>query len=647
MLFRKTAIRSLKGLKAGLDYVETDWEAKEIGLETTRGIFIDGDPNLVYQTAREIKNGNVGYSMVVSFAENEEELKQKLARKGKDIYDLWEEIKRFLFYGYKEGEIAYSVVAHRGDEGKPHKKEHENFHFHIHIANRLLGTDKPLKFWFFQKDLDLFKAYIDRKYGFKSPLPDNHPYMNLPLERLEELLKNRLRKRKEYLETLYERVNRDDNGPDYPLPFEQPPEPHPPRPNNSTHAMRGVNAYGSRRKKEKEETFFWEVKSYPHEEPPHFLEVRIDLPKKRRPHLFENVCIKTAKEAKKMRKNARTLRQLVELPNLLVYLGIPFYAGVRSDGKPYILARVPWREDKNPSFYAIKGDEGYWRWYDLARKESGTVIDFVQRLRNLSFTEVLDFLTQHLEEIKQVNPQSGKSLTPSLKVEVKDLKNPEEDEDALLWLENLWKLKKFPENLKTATLVLRQKKPKEDKYGRVRLVEVKKEKPAPVMVWIDESGKPVYWRDINPAKEGKGFLQPNIPRLRKGKAKRLYVVEGFTDFLTLYQVDPEAHFLILGTVENTPKAIELLKSYNTYKVYLALDNDRAGRKATEVLKEHLPEAKDISDLYKSYKDFAEFWTEEGYDRVEEIRRSLIPAPVYPRYRPYRPKRDKDDFSPGM
>ncbi|GEM_PF-4054781 len=345
-----------------------------------------------------------------------------------------------------------------------------------------------------------------------------------------------------------------------------------------------------------------------------------------------------------MRKNARTLRQLVELPNLLVYLGIPFYAGVRSDGKPYILARVPWREDKNPSLYAIKGDEGYWRWYDLARNESGTVIDFVQRLENLSFIEALDFLTQHLEEIKRVNSQSGKSLTPSLKVEVKDLKNPEEDEDALPWLLSLWRLEKYPENLKTATLVFHQKKPKEDKYGRVRLVEVKKEKSQPVMVWVDESGKPVYWRDINPAKEGKGFLQPNIPRFRKGKAKRLYVVEGFTDFLTLYQVDPEAHFLILGTVENVRKAVELLKPYNTYKVYLALDNDEAGRRTTKVLKEYLPEAKDISDLYKSYKDFAEFWTEEGHNRVEEIRHSLIPAS---HYRPYRPKRDKDDFSPGM
>jgi len=28
MLFRKTAIRSLKGLKNGLDYVETNWELK-------------------------------------------------------------------------------------------------------------------------------------------------------------------------------------------------------------------------------------------------------------------------------------------------------------------------------------------------------------------------------------------------------------------------------------------------------------------------------------------------------------------------------------------------------------------------------------------------------------------------------------------
>ena len=84
MLFRKTAIRTLKGLKAGLRYVETDWEAKKnFGEDLTRGIFIDGDPNLVYQTAREIKEGDIGYSIVISFAENEEELKKNSPRTGK------------------------------------------------------------------------------------------------------------------------------------------------------------------------------------------------------------------------------------------------------------------------------------------------------------------------------------------------------------------------------------------------------------------------------------------------------------------------------------------------------------------------------------------------------------------------------------
>ena len=427
MLFRKTAIRSLKGLLNGLGYVETDWSAKELGLDKTRGIFIDGDPNLVYQTAREIKEGNIGYSLVISFAENEEELKKKLAQQGKDIYDLWEEIKGFLFYGYKEGEIAYSVVAHRGDEGKPHKQEHENFHFHIHIANRIVGTNKALRFWFYQKDLDLFKAWVDRRYGLKSPLPADHPYMQLPLERIEKLLKERLEKRKQYLEEIYNDLKREGNP--YPNPLEVPKQPAPPKP--------------TPKKKEKKRTVFLEGQ----------LMYQRTGQKKRDVKLFWNSAIFKREEAKKMRYNAKKLRELIELPELLNFFGIPYYSGVRSDGKPYILAKVPWREDRNPSLYALKGKEGYWRWFDLSKQEGGTVIDFVMKYKELTFVETLDYLTQHLEEIKNAKPVGG--LTLPKRVELLNVRPPFEEETLTWkWLTEVWKLERIPSNLKVADLVI-------------------------------------------------------------------------------------------------------------------------------------------------------------------------------------------------
>ena len=624
MLIRKTAIRSLKGLRSGLEYVETDWEAKELGEDMPRGIFIDGDPNLVYQTAREIKEGNVGYSLVISFAENEEELKKKLAEKGRDIYDLWEEIKAFLFYGYREGEIAYSVVAHRGDEGKPHKKEHENFHFHIHIANRIVGTDKPLRFWFYQKDLDLLKAWIDRKFGLKSPLPPDHPYMQLPLERIEELLKERLEKRHQYLEEYYKNLKRD--GEPYPSPLEVFNLPPPPKP--------------VLRKKEEEQALFLSGQlSTARKRLPRAVEI-LSRQKKRLPRIFWNEAIRKGEEAKRMRYSAKKLRELIELPELLNYFGILYHSGVRDDGKPYILAKVPWRTDRNPSFYGVKGKEGYWHFYDLGRKgEGGTIIDFVMKYKGLGFVETLDFLTQHLEEIKKA-PQSG-SLSLSQKVELKNLRSPQEDEIATEWLSKIWKLERIPENLKVADLVIHREKVVHNPKGFAEVRTISKEYPDPVMVWIDENGNPIYWRTINPAKSYKGFLKSNEPRLIKGKNQNLYVVEGFTDYLALYQIDPEGNFLILGTAQNTDKVLSTLKkASDKYRIFIVLDNDPTGREATEkILKE--VDAIDLSEFYKNHKDIMEWWQTQEWENFKRLKEVINP-PKSPQI-----ERDKGGFSPGF
>ena len=607
MLFRKTAIRSLKGLKNGLDYVETDWELKGAFEEATRGIHIDGDPNATYQVARTIKGGNVGYSMVVSFAETEEELRGKLAKYGKDLYDLWEEIKSFLFYGYREGEITYSVVAHRGDEGKPHK-EHENFHFHIHIANRLGTTDKPLRFWFFQKDLDLFKAYIDRKYGLKSPLPADHPYMQLPLERLEELLEQKLERRKQYIAEYYKGIDRGNYGDFFPLPTR--PKPKPPKP-----------TFTATKNKEEEDPFFWEDKDTSERQAP-LPSLKLDLPKK--PHLFKvSVAFQKGQEAKIMRKNARTLRKEIELPELLNFFGIPYYQSIRKDGKPYLLARVPWREDKNPSLYAIKGDEGYWRWFDLSKRETGTIIDFVIRYKDLDFVQTLDFLSQKLEKIKQAKPVGSLVKTKAVKLE--NLRNPEEEEIALNWLKEVWKFKAFPPSLKVANLIVEEEKVKENPKGFAELKVIRKEHPNPVMVWIDEEGNPVYWRDLNPTKSYKGFIQPNKPRVIKGQNRNLYVVEGFTDYLALYQMDPNGNFLILGTAQNTDKILKTLNELSDkYRIFIVLDNDNTGKEATEKILKVVPQAEDLAYLYADHKDIAEAWIETNGQIAEKLKRAVNP-----------------------
>lgn len=69
----------------------------------------------------------------------------------------------------------------------------------------------------------------------------------------------------------------------------------------------------------------------------------------------------------------------------------------------------------------------------------------------------------------------------------------------------------------------------------------------------------------------------------------------------------------LGGVNETKKLVELIKKVSSDRIFiLALDNDKAGRRATGKLIEELAEEGIdqryivISDLYKQYKDANEY-----------------------------------------
>jgi len=92
------------------------------------------------------------------------------------------------------------------------------------------------------------------------------------------------------------------------------------------------------------------------------------------------------------------------------------------------------------------------------------------------------------------------------------------------------------------------------------------------------------------------------------KSQNIAVFEGFIDYLsalTYYQTPLSRHnVLILNSTENKSKALPKLHTFK--KVFLFLDNDDAGRKATAFLQDNLSHAFDHSDLYRGCEDFNEF-----------------------------------------
>lgn len=103
------------------------------------------------------------------------------------------------------------------------------------------------------------------------------------------------------------------------------------------------------------------------------------------------------------------------------------------------------------------------------------------------------------------------------------------------------------------------------------------------------------------------------------------VFEGFIDFLSYLSLkknpSPTIDTAVLNSVANLRRAIPFLESHRT--VHAFLDNDEAGRKTLDSLRESLPcaEVVDQSPFYRNHKDLNDYWREKSADAF----RREIPA----------------------
>lgn len=92
--------------------------------------------------------------------------------------------------------------------------------------------------------------------------------------------------------------------------------------------------------------------------------------------------------------------------------------------------------------------------------------------------------------------------------------------------------------------------------------------------------------------------------------KELSIFEGFMDFLsalTHYKINEfKSDVIILNSVANKSKISDLLVSDVYNKIYLFLDNDKAGNETKRELYNMNNSCIDCSVIYKKYKDFNEY-----------------------------------------
>jgi hypothetical protein len=88
----------------------------------------------------------------------------------------------------------------------------------------------------------------------------------------------------------------------------------------------------------------------------------------------------------------------------------------------------------------------------------------------------------------------------------------------------------------------------------------------------------------------------------------VFSFEGFWDFLsylTIQKIEKSKHDVaVLNLVANVQKAMDFLETH--CEIYTYLDNDEAGRKATELIRSANPTVYNRSTKYAEFKDLNDF-----------------------------------------
>ena len=104
------------------------------------------------------------------------------------------------------------------------------------------------------------------------------------------------------------------------------------------------------------------------------------------------------------------------------------------------------------------------------------------------------------------------------------------------------------------------------------------------------------------------------------RMKLVCVFEGFMDFLSFLSMKEEiiSHCLVMNSVSNVARAIRYLNDRHLTHIRAFLDNDDAGKRATNDFIRAVFKVEDMSVHYRSFKDLNEYHVH----RVREQQKSL-------------------------
>ena len=283
------------------------------------------------------------------------------------------------------------------------------------------------------------------------------------------------------------------------------------------------------------------------------------------------------------------IQQIKEKYTCLDWLGEP----VKKVANGY-LYHVPWREDKKPSLSVTLNGKG---WHDLATGEHGNLIDMVKKCLNTNSlskvcAEFSNVLPNHFSLPMSNNNLGKEKEVVYSRFDVLPLRS--KGLFAYLYSRkvNLEIAKQFLQEARYST-----KQPDDGTYLYS-------------LAYANDKGG---YELRNGLKDGKLCKEPkSITTHWLIDDAPVVVFEGFFDLLSFATLcgGVKHNYLVLNSTTMTAAAIEKLKEFKG-KIYLCLDNDKAGTAATEKMLEQLPDAIDIRPKFAPYKDVNEYLVQCG------------------------------------
>ena len=277
------------------------------------------------------------------------------------------------------------------------------------------------------------------------------------------------------------------------------------------------------------------------------------------------------------------------------------------DNLRYGLYLSPLREEHSPSF---KVDYMQNLWYDFGLGEGGSIIDLVMRMERCNAGEAMRRLERHIDGM-QTSPLSPSGFSSSR------LGEAIQNCSALAPQRRF--IGKNPAPQRPPSIIVERVQPLENPALLDYLMERG--------IGLDTAHvhcSEVHYRVADKFYFATGFCNDNggwelrnryfkgctskAPTTRRGDYPTCLVFEGFMDYLTFLTLKrnptPLHNVVVLNSVTNLAKALPFIASHE--QVYAYLDNDDAGRKATDELKKACRNVSDQSIHYRPHNDLNDY-----------------------------------------